>query len=279
MATPRKHWFRVADGVLNKAWTNNELAALVRLMAYLNTRWARSGLEPDEACEADIPTVAVMQITGRGRADVARSSLERLAVLAEIFVEIKPEVCSIKWPNWAEFQELRSRKCPENARESPCPQTHTQTHTQEEEKKESAADAAPSARKAKSPRPDPADWSLETSDLLIELLDPVPGAVIPRGARASWAREMERLVRECPELRTNGADPATHIAGAIRWALGPQNLGAEYEVVIRSGRALREKWPTLRAASRRVEAKRQPTPEEFQQQIMDKIHERTHGTG
>lgn len=90
---------------------------------------------------------------------------------------------------------------------------------------------------------------------------------------------MERLVRECPELQADGVRRSEHIQGAIRWALGPQNLGQEYEVVIRSGRALREKWPKLRAAAKRVEAKRQPTRAEFHEQVMAKARERTHGTG
>lgn len=257
MATPRKHWFRVADSVLNEAWTNNDLAALIRLMAYLNTRWARSGLGADEACSAEIPTAAVMQITGRGRADVARSSLERLAILTGISVQCSPEVCSIEWPKWAEFQELRPRERPGIARESPCPHPPPQTHTQ---KKKSRASRSP-----------PSDWSLSCSDLLIELLEPVPGAVIPRGARASWAREIERLVGECPELQANGVKPPEHIQGAIRWALGPQNLGQEYEVVIRSGRALREKWPKLRAAAKRVEARRVPTDEEFEERVLRRL--------
>lgn len=93
--------------------------------------------------------------------------------------------------------------------------------------------------------------ALECSDLLIELLRPVPGAVIPRGARTSWAREIVRLAETCPELAGNGADPQPHIEAGIRWALGPENLGQPYEVVIRSGRSLREKWPKLVAAARR----------------------------
>lgn len=93
-------------------------------------------------------------------------------------------------------------------------------------------------------------WALRCSRLLIDLLEPVPGARIPPGSEARWARELVALAREVPEL-SNGKPPDQHIEAAIRWALGPENLGREYEVVIRSGKALREKWPQLVAAARR----------------------------
>jgi hypothetical protein len=108
----------------------------------------------------------------------------------------------------------------------------------------------------RTPRSGPAisDWSLRCSDLLIELLQPVPGARIPPGARQRWAREVERLAREAPELAANEADPGEKIERAIRWALGPENLGGEFEVVIRSGDSLRKKWPQLIARARRQKA-------------------------
>ena len=60
------------------------------------------------------------------------------------------------------------------------------------------------------------------------------------------------MPREIPEL---GAVPpnecAARIGDLMCWALGPDNLGQEYEVVIRSGASLREKYPKLVAGSRR----------------------------
>jgi len=52
------------------------------------------------------------------------------------------------------------------------------------------------------------------------------------------------------ELR-NGRPPEDLVGAGIEWALGPENLGREYEVVIRSGDSLRRKWPQLVAAARR----------------------------
>lgn len=55
---------------------------------------------------------------------------------------------------------------------------------------------------------------------------------------------------EIAELR-NGRPPEDLITAGIEWALGSENLGGEFEVVVRSGEALRRKWPQLVAAARR----------------------------
>jgi hypothetical protein len=113
---------------------------------------------------------------------------------------------------------------------------------------------------SRAPRSPPScpEWALTLSDLLIEKVREVPGGRIPRGARPSWAREIAKLPGEVPSLAANGADPAMHIEAGIRWALGPENVGRDFEVVVRSGKALREKWPKLVAAARRQRAKTVP---------------------
>lgn len=98
-------------------------------------------------------------------------------------------------------------------------------------------------------------WALGCSKIMIELLREVSGARIPPGATDRWAHEIAAIPREVPSLSANGEDPAKHIEAGIRWALSPENLGCEYEVVIRSGRSLREKWPKLVAAARRRQRK------------------------
>jgi len=75
---------------------------------------------------------------------------------------------------------------------------------------------------------------------------------LSRGWRNRWAKEIEAMPREIPELSALPPDEcAARIEFLIRWALGPANLGQEYEVVIRSGASLREKYPKLVAGSRR----------------------------
>ncbi len=60
------------------------------------------------------------------------------------------------------------------------------------------------------------------------------------------------MPREIPELREmTPEERSARIEFAIEWALGPENLDQEYEVVIRCGKSLREKWPKLVAAAQR----------------------------
>lgn len=123
MATPRKHWFRVADSVLEETWTNDELAAVVRLLAAMNTQWARNGLDANQACKIRLGPSKVEQISGRRRRDVAVKSLERLANLTGMSVERDGNVLEIVWPKYAEMQELRPGPGAKASPRMPRPQT------------------------------------------------------------------------------------------------------------------------------------------------------------
>ena len=119
MSTPRKHWFRVADSILYEGWDDNQIATMVRLGAYLNTRWAREGRSPEEACRARLDPTDLAKISGKRRRDVALKSLERLANVTGMSIEVDGEFAEIIWPKWSIFQELRTpetpRKRPETA--------------------------------------------------------------------------------------------------------------------------------------------------------------------
>ena len=110
MATPRKRYFIVAEKVLNRQWSNDQLAGLVRLMAYLNARWASEGIDHDEAGYAEISKSDAMKITGKGRVDVAAKSLRSLADIAEMSVQRRGDVFVILWPNFPVFQGYGTRK-------------------------------------------------------------------------------------------------------------------------------------------------------------------------
>lgn len=268
MATARKRWFRVADAILRKSWTNDELAALVRLMAYLNGRWAREGIPSEDAGHHAISLTDAMTITGKRRPDAAIRMLERLATITSMSVEHRTDirqtsrecstdVCLISWPKYPVFQGMTSPKMP--------PPRHATRDTRPAYKSRGSANPS----KARPPASPPcSEGSLRLASLLSELLQNVPGARIPRGARRRWGREIDRLIREAPELR-EAEDPYPHLEAAVRWALGPDNLGQPYEVVIRSGSSLREKWPKLVAAARRKEASRSRTVDERVRDIMN----------
>jgi len=141
---------------------------------------------------------------------------------------------------------------------SATPHVATDTpHPSKEPRNQGTEEPIPSAESAPQKTPDkpaPAQWTLDLSDLLIEKVKPVPGARIPPGARARWAREIELLVRETTSLSTLDLDKPriAEIRRGIEWAFSPANLGVEFEVVIRSGRSLREKWTKLCEAKKRT---------------------------
>ncbi len=100
-------------------------------------------------------------------------------------------------------------------------------------------------------KPPPATWALNLSGILVDKITPITGARIPRGASTRWAREIEKLKDETPTLNRNTNYAAGQIRSGIYWAFSPANLGLEFEVVIRSGSALREKWSKLCEAKKR----------------------------
>lgn len=116
-----------------------------------------------------------------------------------------------------------------------------------------SAEREPPERRAAQPLP---LWSYTAADRLIERVRGAPGGRIPPRARSTWAAEIARMPREIPELGAMER-PEERVLAAIEWLFGPENSG-EYALVVRSGRALREKWPRIVAAAKRARAKTQP---------------------
>lgn len=108
MATPRKHWFRVADSVAHEPWSNDVCATFVRLLAHLNTRWAREGRTAEEACHVVLSRGTAMQLTGSGSLARARSILRELATHVTLVIDEQGANTSVRWPKFAEFQRLES---------------------------------------------------------------------------------------------------------------------------------------------------------------------------
>jgi len=143
LATPRKHWFRVEDSIRGQGWDNDVLAMAVRIMALLNTQWARNGItDPDEACRITLGPGVLADCAGCQSVARARSVLRRLEVGSRLTWNASGTDTSIYWPKYAEVQELRTPRLPESlpraARESPSPlplpQTLPQTQTEDKTK-------------------------------------------------------------------------------------------------------------------------------------------------
>lgn len=116
MASPRKRYFRVADQVLREGWPDDVLATAVRLMAYLNGRWARDGVADDAAGDALLTPADVLAVAGLASARRARErvlSLPRTASLTSLEVEEvrrgRVTFVRVSWPKFATFQDFGSR--------------------------------------------------------------------------------------------------------------------------------------------------------------------------
>jgi hypothetical protein len=149
MATPRKHWFRVADSILFEGWSDSELATMVRLSAFLNTRWARDGKDAETAGRVELDLASARLITGKSYRPDCLRALESLAARLSLLVEIVDEdegrigggsgahrgriegtlgapprmrphrstscrgaFVSVSWPKWPEFQAIVTRELP-----------------------------------------------------------------------------------------------------------------------------------------------------------------------
>ena len=155
MATPRKHWFRVADALGAEPLSNDELSTIIRLMCALNTRWARDGLTSEQACRITFRPGDLMACTGSASLVRARRIIQALAAHFSLTVSASGAYTTIEWPKWAVFQELPSptegnskeTSRPRNAPSAPSPSPSPATSP--EEKRESA----PSAPVADAPSP------------------------------------------------------------------------------------------------------------------------------
>ncbi len=245
MGSARKRWFRVASSLYREPWPRDVKLTMVMLCAYLNDRWARDGLTAEEACTAVISAGDLHAITGRAQRVHAERALRAFSVHVTCTIRERNGLIEIHWPKFAEFQHLP----PESgtgAVPKPPPTRHATRATPPQQE--------PNPRK----RVPPPRWAVDCSALLVDLLGPVPGASIPAGAPLRWAREIEKMATEVPELRAKDDDArGVLVEAGIRFALGETNLGSEYQVVIRSGASLRAKWPKLvRAAQRDTNARK-----------------------
>ena len=226
MTTPRKNWCKFFASFRDENYTNDQAAFIARLMSEFTARWREGAVEWGGAIS--FSKRGLCKLAGKGRFDIALKSARSLAEVSSISARNQGEITEIAWPKWWESQSFDARKTPER-------EIKRKNKSKKEESRPPADPVLPAE-------------ALSCSELLIELLRPVPGARIPSRARWQWARDIARMPREIPDL---GSEPWATIEAGIRWALGPENLGQQYEVVIRSGRALREKWPKLVAAAQR----------------------------
>ncbi len=190
MATPRKNWFKQPDQIGAMGWSDAVVADFTRLAAFLNSRWARHGLSPAEACEADLTRPEMMLVTNVQSPRSARNRLLALPTHTPMG-EFRAEPVRvggvwrvrISWPKFPEFQGYQDRPHP-NAGQSPGkPRAAAAPSEKRREKKrrrrEKSAEAAP-ARAPRSLPPPPTEAVGLTIALGESILRSVPKAKLPR---------------------------------------------------------------------------------------------------
>ena len=80
------------------------MATFVRLLAYLNTRWAREGRTLQDAPKAVLSQAATEMVTGCKSLARARRVLQELAVRVSLTVHEQGSDTEIHWPKFAKFQ-------------------------------------------------------------------------------------------------------------------------------------------------------------------------------
>lgn len=164
MATPRKHWFKVADALCREPLSNDALACAMRLMGWMNSRRARDERDAEDACKVVLRPADLMGIAGKGtlrsaravlfglaasgleasrpRADIGATSARYPGDIGSISVRARGDLTEITWPNLAEFQGWTSESREKVSRELPSP-TPTPTPTPGEEKRREEREDAP----------------------------------------------------------------------------------------------------------------------------------------
>ncbi len=108
MATPRKRWFRVGDSIAREPWDNDLVATAVRLLANMNTRWARDGLSPEQGCTIKLSAGQLMDLTGSGSLVRARRILRALAAHVTLGIYEEGTFTLVEWRKVADFQQWPS---------------------------------------------------------------------------------------------------------------------------------------------------------------------------
>lgn len=200
MATPRKHYFRVADSILREPWDRDATAVIVRLMAWLNQRWARDGIDNAEAGNAEMGDADCLQVYGGRNVARARAYLLRLADvtrIASLTIRERNARVHVSWPKFAEYQDFGNRKRPVTGLSPPLPTptptpdllSCSKTRIREEDHSPSKTRESDGARAPSPPDDDPERW--------VSVLGQEPGSAEEK--LAFVARELPLATAEAEE--------------------------------------------------------------------------------
>lgn len=138
MATPRKHWSKLADSVWREPWPLEMKGLFLNLHCFLNERWARDQLEPEEAGSVALSPEMVNALTGSKHLRRGRRLLEILSNIVSISVQYSDEITTISWPKYPKFQGYKTRESPPP---TPAPRPKKQKRSRSSQKREASADS------------------------------------------------------------------------------------------------------------------------------------------
>lgn len=187
MATPRKHWFRVADSIGDEDWDNDTLATLIRIQARLNTKWARNGLTGEEAGKITLTAGDAMAVTHRTSFARALQVLRRCTAAVSLVIHEQRASVKLEWPKWPEFQGLIARESPESRPLRKTPPQDARRKTQEEIVEAPPAPAAARPKRQRSVTPKtPCPDQLEPEQLAGLRAWAIENGIDPDSLKGEW---------------------------------------------------------------------------------------------
>ncbi len=234
MATRRKAWHRTPDLILHQDWSDSTVATLARLSAYLNTRWARSGLSSREAGEAVLSRKDLFAITNKERVSSAMRVLhtcgDELAVLSAVddpwndgettdkldfSVSRSGTKVTVRWRNYSDFQQYPDEQKP---RKRPLPSASASSSASSSKKERKMPDKPATRPRPKGVPFPPEGLSIEDRaelDLWAFARDFEPPEVDAYIERArTWSKG-------------NGKDKVSWVATIQNWMIGDRKKDRE----------------------------------------------------
>ncbi len=252
MATPRKHYFRVADSILRETWDDATLATLVRLMAFLNQRWARDGLTAEQACTVRLRMVDLLPLVNRSRPAAALTVLRSCSDAVAMTVTVESGACTISWPKFAEFQGYAAPKpAPKHAPSASASASAPAEELREECEPASPGSAPPPKRQARAVPEVPTEahaFAQDFRDALVKVHD---------GFKPPSANAFERWRQEARLLLAADKRPPDEARDLASWLFAdPGDEAVFWRGNVLSVQKFRQKYDQLRAQKQRAEERK-----------------------
>lgn len=124
----RRAYIRVPDRILREQWDDATLADIIRLQAFLNTRWARDGLTAEEAGRCELGPQEMMLVTrttnvsrARGRLLALQQRTGGVTLAVREASQGRYKTVIVEWPKFSIEQGYYDREEPNLGRDKSPP--------------------------------------------------------------------------------------------------------------------------------------------------------------